>query len=498
MDILNIEGILGKSPKMQACISKLRDAAEHTKPVLISGEVGTGKKLFSKKIHEMSRLHDGPFRLFDAFTQPRNPFIDIFESNISSVDGGTLVFHDIDTLPKCFQESLASHFSNQQFDSHFGKTEVPFRMITTTTESLQNKISEGTFSKCLYDYISDFHIFLPPLRERSTDIEAIVSFYLKKICSDKFAFLKEYTPEFILALEEYEWPHNVKELIEVLQISVRNSGDEKKLDTKHLPLFVYRPEKQPIVFSEDLLLGLENSDTSRIDENKLHKYSKEENVENSFKKPEDTKPMLCFYEDDDCWYIGKLGDERRFKDLKGMRVIHQLLLRPNEWIGCGLLSRVADKSGIITNDETEKMWEYGSLDMRNDIDRRIDACVLDKTSKRRIKAALKVLESEIEEMELSGKNPEELADKKDKSKFLKRYLKGGKQPDSSSQDEKARSAIQKNIKLARDNIVQKIQYMKWHLARITTKYHCIYESEGENEPQWILQKDVRDRRIKET
>jgi hypothetical protein len=208
--------------------------------------------------------------------------------------------------------------------------------------------------------------------------------------------------------------------------------------------------------------------------------------------------MLCFYKDDDCWHIGKLGDERRFKDLKGMRVIHQLLLRPNEWIGCGLLSRVADKFGTTTNGETEKMWEYGSLVIRNDIDRRIHACVFDKTSKSQLIAARKTLESEIEEMALSGKNPEELVDKKDNLKFLKRHLKGGKQPDRSSQNEKARPAIQKNIKLARDNIVQKIEYMKWHLERITTKYRCIYESEGENEPQWILQKDVRDRRIKET
>ena len=249
MDIFNIEGILGKSPKILACISKLRDAAEHTKPVLISGEIGTGKKLFSKKIHEMSHLHDGPFRLFDAFTQPRNPFIDIFESNISSVDGGTLVFHDIDTLLKCFQERLASHFSNQQFDSHFGKTEVPFRMIVTTTKSLEEMASEGTCNEQLYDWISDYQIDLPPLRERIADIEAIVNYHLESICSDKCTSQKRCSPEFIEALGNYEWPHNIKELIDAVEISVRNSEDKIVLELTSLPLNIYQPSKTTYNYS---------------------------------------------------------------------------------------------------------------------------------------------------------------------------------------------------------------------------------------------------------
>jgi hypothetical protein len=497
MDTLKVEGIVGESIEMQACLSKLSEVSKSTMPILISGEIGTGKELFAQRIHEKSRLQDRPFRIFGDLCS-LNPFSNIWDANICEVKGGTLAFHDIDTLEIASQDYLATLLFKQEHRSQFGETERPFRVIATTTKSLQDMVLKGAFSEELYQYISEFHIHLPPLKERSTDIEAIVNYHLKTMGSGKSSTKKEYRPEFISALKKYNWPHNIKELIEVLQVSVRNSEDERKLETKHLPLNIYRPEKQPISVPKHLLAELKDSNGTRTGENKSSKYSKEEYTENSLEKRDDTKPMLCFYKDDDYWHIGKLGDERRFQDFKGIRVIHQLLLRPNEWIGSGLLSRVADKSGTTTNGEIEKMWEYGSLGIRNDIDGRIHACVFDETSKSQLIAARKALESEIEEMEISGENPEELVEKKDNLKFLKKHLKGGKQPDRSSQDEKARSAIQKNIKLVRDKIVKKLPYMKWHLERVTTKYHCIYESEGENEPQWILQKDVFDRRINET
>ena len=515
MDTMNIEGIIGNSPKMQACISKLRDAVEHTKPVLISGEIGTGKKLFSKKIHEMSRLHDGPFRLFDAFTQPRNPFIDIFESNISSVDGGTLVFHNIDTLLKCFQERLASHFSNQQFDSHFGKTEVPFRMIATTTESLQKKVSEGTFFESLYDFISDFQIHLPPLKERLTDIEDIVNYHLKKICLYKFSEQKECTLGFISALEKYNWPHNIKELIEVLEVSVRNSKNKSKLEVNHLPLNIYRPKIEPILFPDNLESALKDSketmaenrsmrsvDSSAKQSEKLGSPQPEnissmpDNLTISKSKRNDVVPTLLFYKEGDYWKIGEHGKEKSYKNLIGFKAIHYLLRHPNEhftpsFIHDYLNDNFSADTQIGTDDTvTRSTINARSIEMSDLSHKNI--------SQKDIGKAINELESNIEEIEHSSNgNPEERSIIKD---ILEKQLKILKEKDpnkeskqrDSSPEENARTGKQKLIRRASSRIFGEASYMRAYLEKpyIVTGDSLSYNPLPDMKPNWILWKKL--------
>jgi hypothetical protein len=495
METSNIEGIIGNCPKIQESLSKLIEASENLEPVLISGEIGTGKKLFAQKIHEMSTFRDGPFWLYDDCIKPDNPFLTAFAVNISSADGGTLVFCDIDTLGKGLQENLLSHFSNQQFDANFGKTEVSFRVIATTTKSLEEMTSEDTVKERLYDWISDYQIVLPPLRERLTDIEAIVNYYLKILSSDQFP--KGYSPEFIQALENYEWPRNIKELIEALEVSVRNSGNENRLEPDNLPLNIYQPPKEPIILPEDLSAKLENCDTNRTFENKLFKDTHERKNEKRLSKPEDAKLTLCFYQNGDYWSIGKIGKEKNISNMLGLTIIHYLLTKPNEHIDCLRLHSIANKSSIITDENNEKTFEYDRLEITNTIDSDIDYNVIATTKKKDIESAIKLLESQIEEMKETETNIEKLEIKKNELKGLKGCFKAIVRPGHNPQRKRAQENVQKLIKRGRNKILTNLSYMETHLRNITTGYWCIYNAKVENEPEWVLYKNLRDRRNRE-
>ena len=244
------------------------------------------------------------------------------------------------------------------------------------------------------------------------------------------------------------------------------------------------------------MIELENCDINRTFETNLYKDVNERQNENGLSKRDDAKLILFFYKNGDFWSIGQPGKEKNFKNLLGYNFIHYLLSKPNKHIDCLTLYNITMKLGIVTDGKDEKVFEYDSLEIKNTIDPEIDYNELATTRTEDLENAIKDFESKIEEDKTIGTNFEELNRKEELLKVLKKSLREKKGSNDNSFKKRTQENVQKDIKRVRDKIIDELAYMKTHLSNITTGYHCIYTAKVENEPEWVLYKNVRERRIK--
>lgn len=245
-------GIIGESHAIKSCLASLSAAIESDQPILIMGETGVGKELFAKAGHENSSRVKGPFIAFNCAAIPEAISEGILfgwkkgahnladkdkDGLVRAAHNGTLFLDEIGELsPKnqaallrCIQEKkvlpLGAHRSE----------EADFRLIAATNEDIQEMVNKGTFRKDLYYRINASTIDVPPLRDRKEDIKLIIDYYIQKICDErKISPVRTCTEEFIDALEIYDWPGNVRHLVNELRGAISRSGKDSILDIHYL------------------------------------------------------------------------------------------------------------------------------------------------------------------------------------------------------------------------------------------------------------------------
>jgi len=513
--------IVGNSEKIQKSLSKVYEAAKSNMPVLISGEIGTGKRLFALEIHKNGPLRDRPFRIYDE-SEEINPFSNYFEHNILKVNGGTLLFHEIDSLSTSIQKALASYLFCHEDPFNREKIRNPFRMIATTTQSIQDIVSRDKILEELHQFY-EFKIHLIPLRERINDVEDIANYHLKQLCANKDLTLKELDPNFISALKKHDWPHNVKELIQVLEASVHNSGKARRLRVEHLPPHIFyhvkqfsHPKTSPIEVPQSLLKELETSDHMFEEKRSVGGVNSpaKRALDDQFPKPTDTNEKstivheqmkkttrltVCFYQNGDFWTIGPIGHQTSIEGILGMKMIHYLLENPDEKKSSLEVYYVAkgyppiDIKTEFKEIRKDEDSENGALNIRKSIDEKIYKSGMSNLTKSQIKSLIEHLKKEIHVMESGTLDPDELLEKQEQLKMLTEYLKQNNQPDRTSQDEKSRTNVQKAIKRAIENTIREVPQMKKYFEKIKPGYDCRYiVDDKETEPKWILYKKQHD------
>jgi two-component system, NtrC family, response regulator len=249
---LKIDGIVGGSPKLRACLDALAQAACSEANVLISGETGTGKELFAWAIHKNSARADQNFVVVDCAALPetlvestlfghlRGAFTGADKPRdglIKQADGGTLFLDEIGELPLSIQKAFLRVLQEHRFRPVGGGQEVgsDFRLIAATNRRLEDMVRSDHFREDLLFRIRTLVIDLPPLRETKEDIRDLVVFYVVKFCEQYGVPMKTFSPEFHEVLLAYDWPGNVRELIQALEKAIVSAKDEPVLFPKHLP-----------------------------------------------------------------------------------------------------------------------------------------------------------------------------------------------------------------------------------------------------------------------
>jgi two-component system nitrogen regulation response regulator GlnG len=225
-----IPSLIGQAPAMQEVFRSIGRLARSSMTVLITGESGTGKELVARALHQHSPRSNKPFvalntsaiaaellesELFGhergAFTGAESRRIGRFEQ----ADGGTLFLDEIGDMSPALQTRLLRVLAESEFYRVGGQTSitVDVRVIAATNQDLAKAVSEGRFREDLYHRLNVMRINTPPLRQRREDIPLLFNHYLADAGQELGAPAKSVNSEAMDMLQSYEWPGNVRQLV---------------------------------------------------------------------------------------------------------------------------------------------------------------------------------------------------------------------------------------------------------------------------------------------
>ncbi|MDD2309854.1 MAG: sigma-54-dependent Fis family transcriptional regulator [Desulfuromonadaceae bacterium] len=221
--------IIGASAPMQRVYSLIESLADVTTTVLVSGESGTGKELAAAALHGSGVRSKRPFvkvncsalseHLLESelFGHVRGAFTGSVSDKIGrfqKADGGTLFLDEIGDISPGVQMRLLRVLQESEFERVGESTSirVDVRIVAATNQSLTEKVRQGTFRQDLYYRLNVIRLELPPLRERSDDLELLVAHFIAHF-NDKLSKAVVAVSDDVMALfHAYSWPGNVREL----------------------------------------------------------------------------------------------------------------------------------------------------------------------------------------------------------------------------------------------------------------------------------------------
>jgi DNA-binding NtrC family response regulator len=233
-------GIIGESAAIQEVLVKIEQMAPVSSTVLIEGESGTGKELVAKGIHDLSPRRGQPFiavncaalpeTLLDSelFGHEKGSFTGAAERRLGRfelADGGTIFLDEVAEMPPATQVKLLRVLEDRTFFRVGGvqPIKVDVRVIAATNVSLKEAVALGRFRDDLFYRLNVLAIYLPPLRERRSDIPLLVRRFITEFAathSRPDRPFKGITPEALQILVDADWPGNVRQLRNLIESMV--------------------------------------------------------------------------------------------------------------------------------------------------------------------------------------------------------------------------------------------------------------------------------------
>lgn len=216
---------IGRSPQtseIRKSVVRLKDIGS---PLLVTGEPGTGKKLFARIVHNEGKRGLAPYFVIsckgvDEETLTRDLFgAEGHKSKLEESIGGTVVFDEITFMPLHLQMKLIQVLNARRIPGSHISLDV--RTIFTTSKNVKNMIEEeGSFNPELYHYMCSSEVHIDPLRKRPLDIEDLLSSCLRRECRKQGLLLKDFSDIIKDQLINYAWPGNVAELEKAVEKAV--------------------------------------------------------------------------------------------------------------------------------------------------------------------------------------------------------------------------------------------------------------------------------------
>ena len=247
----HITNIIGNSNKMREVFRMIFQVSRSNATVLIRGESGTGKELVANAIHYNSLRAEKQFIKINCAAMPVNLIeSELFGHEKGAFSGairqkqgkfelahkGTIFLDEIGAVGGNVQVKLLRVLQEKEFERVGGlstiKTDV--RIIAATNKNLEEAIEKETFRGDLYYRLNVFPIYLPPLRERKTDILLLANYFLEKYKKEHGKDIQRFSSSTIDMLMRYHWPGNVRELENCIERAILLC-DGKIIQSYHLP-----------------------------------------------------------------------------------------------------------------------------------------------------------------------------------------------------------------------------------------------------------------------
>ncbi|HBH23728.1 MAG TPA: regulator [Cytophagales bacterium] len=236
--------IIGKSKAIKKVFGLLEKAVKTNITVSISGETGTGKELVAKAIHYNSTRKHKPFvpvniaavpsELIESelFGHEKGAFTGAVTRRIGKFEEaqeGTIFLDEIGEMPLNLQAKLLRVIQEKEVTRIGGNNTIKLnvRIIVATHKDLAEEAQNGNFREDLYYRLLGLPIWLPPLRDRETDVLLIASFFLKSFCEENEMPLKVLSREAKEKLLSYSFPGNVRELKSVIELGAVMSNEDE-------------------------------------------------------------------------------------------------------------------------------------------------------------------------------------------------------------------------------------------------------------------------------
>lgn len=226
--------LIGQSEAMLNIIKQVEKVAQTNSKVLITGESGTGKEIIARMIHLKSDRRNEPYikincaaipaELIESelFGNEKGAFTgatDRRDGKFALADKGTLLLDEIGDMSLSTQTKVLRVLQDGEFERVGGnetiKTDV--RIIAATNKDLKKMVDESTFREDLYFRLNVLPIHIPPLRDRTNDVELLIKHYLNYFCKENNKPIIELDKAALTKLKEYPWPGNVRELKNIVE-----------------------------------------------------------------------------------------------------------------------------------------------------------------------------------------------------------------------------------------------------------------------------------------
>jgi Nif-specific regulatory protein len=272
-DRYRFTNIIGNSSRMREVFQMISQVSQSNATVLIRGESGTGKELVANSIHYNSLRAKNPFIKVNCAALPVN----LIESELFGhekgaftgairrqmgkfelADKGSVFLDEIGSVGPDVQVKLLRVLQEKEFERVGGQKifKADVRIIAATNKNLEQAVQDETFRGDLYYRLNVFPIYLPPLRERKTDILLLADYFLEKYARENQKNIRRFSTPAIDMMMQYHWPGNVRELENCIERAVLLCR-EGVIHSYHLPPTLQTGTESGTVPSLDLEAAIE-------------------------------------------------------------------------------------------------------------------------------------------------------------------------------------------------------------------------------------------------
>ena len=222
------DNLVGDSKPMKQLKEKIIKVSPTDIAVMISGQTGTGKSLTAQIIHHHSERRKQPFITFDPSSTPEVMHEEILFGNTLSnktgllhdADTGTLFLKDVHLIPQSLQQKLITFLHTNSIEQAGNSKKLSIRFISSTSQSMNSMVQNGTFEKELYHMLCEVSLVMPQLKERLNDIEMLAEYFVRRVSFETNRPIYTFSREALELLYNHYWSENVSELENTIKRAV--------------------------------------------------------------------------------------------------------------------------------------------------------------------------------------------------------------------------------------------------------------------------------------
>ena len=231
------EAIIGKHASMQDLYKAIGRVAPTDATVLIRGESGTGKELVARAVYQHSLRANEPFLVINCVAIPetlleselfgyeKGAFTGAFNRRLGKIEqanGGTVFLDEIGDMPLSIQAKILRLLQEKSIERLGGKDPHPVdvRIIAATNRDLEGALEKGFFREDLYYRLKVITFWIPPLRDRLSDVPLLADYFLGRFTKEMKITNSKITNEAKDMLQNYHWPGNIRELSNTIQKAI--------------------------------------------------------------------------------------------------------------------------------------------------------------------------------------------------------------------------------------------------------------------------------------